>query len=174
MAEKKTATEKIASKTSVYQILSHQSGNALSVENARTENGALLTVDAPDKESASQTWKVIPEANGTCKIMNAASQKAIDVINGSTENGAWLHQWNPCETDTQLWEIVPTSAGYYKVISKASGKALDIVDISHEAGAHVQIWEPSSGENQEWRFRKLTSAEETKKAGSKTSPRQWS
>lgn len=158
------AEKKIASKTCTYQILSHQSGNALSVEDSSTENGALLTMDAPEKENSAQVWQVLPEANGCCRIVNTASKKAADIINGGTENGAWLHQWDSCEADTQLWKLVPASAGYYKIISQSSGKALDIVNISSETGAHLQIWEPTDGKNQEWEFVKLSSSAESQKA----------
>lgn len=155
MAVKKTATEKFASNSKSYQILSKQSGKAISVEDCDAGNGALLAMNTPDKNVASQFWKLEPAADGYCRLVNTASGKSIDVINGGTENGAWLHQWEPCDTDTQLWKLESSSRGCYKLISKASGKCADIVDISNEEGAHLQIWDNVDGENQEWKLLQL-------------------
>lgn len=164
MTAKKTATEKFSSKNSFYQILSRQCGNAVSVEGRNEGNGTLLTMDVPDQKAKEQEWKIVPAAGGFCRIQNVATGCCLDLIEGGTENGTWLHQWETCDTDTQLWKLEPASDGFYKIISKAAGRCVDIVDISSEAGAHLQIWEQVSGENQEWKLSEIPMASETKKA----------
>ncbi|WOC31246.1 MULTISPECIES: RICIN domain-containing protein [Caproicibacterium] len=161
MTGRKNATQKFASNGKCYQILSRQSGKAIGVD----EDGTLLIMCTPDPSALSQSWKLETAEDGFCRIFNTASGKAVDVINGGTGNGAWLHQWPPCDADSQLWKLEPASSrGCYRFLSKASGKCMDIVDISSEEGAHLQIWDSLDGENQEWKLVAITDGAEAPKA----------
>lgn len=164
MAGKRTATEKFVFSSNLYQILSKQSGKVISVEDSGADSGTLLTMDTPDKSIPAQSWRLEAAGDGFCRIVNTTSGKSIDIIQGGTDNGAWLHLWETCDTDTQMWKLEPSSRGYYRLTSKASGKCIDIVDISNEPGAHLQIWDSVKGENQEWKLVQLSSDEESKKA----------
>lgn len=146
MAVKKNETQKLASETKYYKILSVQNGLALSVEDASAENGALLVTDVP-ADTDVQSWKIAPAVDGTCRLVNKQTGKVADVIEGGMQSGAWMHQWSAAEAPTQLWEVEAVEGGY-RFVSRASGKCMDIVGLSKAAGAHVQIWDAADGDNQ--------------------------
>ncbi|MBA2681989.1 MAG: RICIN domain-containing protein [Ktedonobacteraceae bacterium] len=83
------------------------------------------------------------------KIVSVNSGKALDVVGGSTANGALVDQWTDSGANNQKWNIVAVGS-YYKLISVNSGKALDVVGGSTANGALVDQWTDSGTNNQQW------------------------
>lgn len=104
----------------------------------------LVTVEEKDAAKA-QLWRFSPEADGTYRLVNVQSKKALDIIASGTVNGAWTHQWEIIDTNSQLWTI-EEEAENVRLRSVSSGKYLDV---ALQDDLHVQIWE-KGGENQLW------------------------
>ena len=136
-------------KTKEYKILTAVSGKYLTADDTN-----LITVEEADPEKA-QLWKFVPEADGSWKIVNVKTQKALDIIDGGDVNGAWTHQWENVDTVSQHW-AVEKAGEQVRFLSVSSGKYLDVVLADQK---HVQIWE-KAGENQLWT---LETVEKTKK-----------
>ena len=93
---------------------------------------------------------VSPIANGTYKIINRNSQKALDVFNNQTVNGSKVDQWGYNGGNNQRWTVTQLGGGQYKIVGVQSGRALDVVSQSVADGALIDIWDYNSGENQKW------------------------
>ncbi len=104
----------------------------------------LIVVEA-QREDPAQRWKFVQEADGSYRILNVQSKKALDIIDGGVVNGAWTHQWEEVQTPSQLWNIEEEQTAV-RLCSVSSGKYLDV---ALEDATHVQIWE-RGGENQLW------------------------
>ena len=87
-------------------------------------------------------------ANGTYKIINRASGKALDAKGGATANGTSLIQWGYNGGNNQRWTVTNLGNGQYKIINVASGRALDISAASQDAGASALLWDYNGGLNQ--------------------------
>lgn len=84
------------------------------------------------------------------KIVNANSGKVLDVIGGSTANGAGIQQWEWLKGLNQQWQIVPIGNGYSRIVNVNSGKVLDVSNYRTDDGAPIQQWDWLSGANQQW------------------------
>lgn len=129
-------------KTKNYHIIAVAGGKYLT---AGEDN--LITAEQPD-ESKAQLWKLLDAGNGCYRILNTAAQKAVDIIDAGTMNGAWLHLWEQTEVTSQLWTI-EEEGEHLRLRSVSSGKYLDV---ALQDNTHLQIWE-KGGENQLWELR---------------------
>ena len=69
----------------------------------------------------------VAHADDFHQIVNTATDKCVDVVNGSKANGARIHQWD-CEGDaSQLWASIDLGNGFVQFVNKNSGKCLDLV-----------------------------------------------
>lgn len=61
------------------------------------------------------------------ELVNTATDKCVDVVKGSKETGARVHQWD-CERDpSQLWASIDLGNGFVQFVNKNSGKCLSLV-----------------------------------------------
>ncbi len=88
--------------------------------------------------------------NSKYKLLNVHSGKALDVVGGSTADGAAVDQWGDNGGANQQWELVSVSGGYFKIISVNSGKALDVFNASTSDGGNIDQWTDNGGANQQW------------------------
>ncbi|EIP99995.1 CBM6-containing protein,putative carbohydrate-binding protein [Opitutaceae bacterium TAV1] len=90
-------------------------------------------------------------ANGTYKIVNRNSGKAMDVVNASTANGAKIQQWGYAGTGNQQWVFTHRGANQYTITSARTGKAIDQAAGLVLSGDHIQMYSlNSSSANQRW------------------------
>lgn len=90
---------------------------------------------------------------GVYVIRARHSGKALDVVGGSTENGALVHQWDYFGGNSQQWGVQSTGDGYYTVTNLHSGKAMDVVGGYQEDGTGIHQWEAYNNfPSQQWRF----------------------
>lgn len=89
-------------------------------------------------------------SEGTHRIVNVNSGKALDVRDGSTDDGANVQQWEYDGTEKQHWQVESVGDGYYRLVASHSGKALDVSGVSTDDGANVHQWTYVDGENQQW------------------------
>lgn len=80
------------------------------------------------------------------------SNKAVDVAEESTEDGASIVQWSKSGGDNQRWKLEHAENGYYYIIFQHSGKVLDVSEGNTEDGASIVQWSKSGGDNQKWKL----------------------
>ena len=88
-------------------------------------------------------------ANGTYRIINRNSGKALDAYNNGTADGTNVDQWPYGGGNNQRWTVTYLGSGQYSVINVNANKALD-VNASGGSGANVQLWTNYSANNQKW------------------------
>jgi hypothetical protein len=96
-------------------------------------------------------------ANGTFKIVNRNSGKALDAIGNATANGTQIIQWTYSGGNNQRWTLQDQGSGQYSIIGVASGKGLDVTGVSTADGAKVELYTYAGGNNQKWTFAATTS-----------------
>jgi hypothetical protein len=90
--------------------------------------------------------------SGTYKITARHSNKALDVTNSGTQDGANVQQWTANGTPAQQWIVTATSDGYYKLVNKASNKALEVSNNATTDGGNVQQWSYVGSNSQQWKI----------------------
>ncbi len=89
--------------------------------------------------------------NGTYKLINRNSTKAMDVVDASTANGAKLQQWGYSATSNQKWIFTHRGANQYTITSSQTGKAIDQAAGQILSGDYVQMYTLNTGSaNQRW------------------------
>ena len=88
--------------------------------------------------------------NGTYRLVNRKSNKALDLNGGGTANGTAAVQWTYDAADSQAWTLTDQGNGQYQILGVASGKVLDVSGGSTADGATVQIWAWGGTNNQKW------------------------
>ncbi|OQP60506.1 hypothetical protein A3860_33110 [Niastella vici] len=76
--------------------------------------------------------------NGIYRIIATHSNKAVEVKDGSTAEGALLGQNPYSSSGNQHWRITPISGTDYKIINLRSGKAMDVVNNAITNGAAIE------------------------------------
>lgn len=93
-------------------------------------------------------------ANGIYVIKARHSGKALDVVGGSTGNGALIHQWEAYDNfPSQEWQVTSLGNGYYSIKNINSNKALDVQGGSTDEGAAIHQWDAYTNfPSQEWKI----------------------
>ncbi|WP_026930895.1 RICIN domain-containing protein, partial [Glycomyces tenuis] len=86
-------------------------------------------------------------------IVNRNSGKCVDVVSGSTADGAEIIQYDCHGGSNQQWRFQEVGGGYYQIISQASGRCLDVDAASTANGARIIQWSCNGGTNQQWELR---------------------
>ncbi|MCH7230564.1 RICIN domain-containing protein [Glycomyces sp. L485] len=92
------------------------------------------------------------EAQSTA-FVSRNSDKCVDVVSGSTENGAEIIQWDCHGELNQQWELQDAGEGYYTIVSQSSGRCLDVDAASTANNARIIQWSCNGGTNQQWQLR---------------------
>ncbi|MGW0809016.1 pectinesterase family protein [Nonomuraea sp. NPDC002799] len=96
----------------------------------------------------------VPVAGGVYQLKVTTSAKCLDVVAGSTDNGAQVQQWG-CSGDTwQQFTVVSGGSGVYTLRNVNSGRCLDVPNGAATSGLRLQQWGCGDGlkSNQLWRF----------------------
>ena len=91
-------------------------------------------------------------ANGTYRLMNRKSGKAMDAYGAQTANGSKIVQWTYGGGANQKWTITGLGGGNYKIIGVQSGKSLDINAGGTGNGTKLQLWDYWGGAAQTFKF----------------------
>lgn len=79
--------------------------------------------------------------------------KALDLADWHTDNGANYQIWDSTSKDNQLFRIYKDKTGFYHIENVFSEKSLDATDGSVISGTYVQQWaSDSSNRNQQWKI----------------------
>lgn len=90
--------------------------------------------------------------NGTFKVLNRNSGKALDATGNGTADGTQIIQWTYGGGNNQRWTLLDRGSSQFSIIGVASGKALDVNNNSAVNGSKIQLWTYSGGNNQKWTF----------------------
>ncbi|MBD2703542.1 RICIN domain-containing protein [Spirosoma sp. BT702] len=134
-----------------YRLVSRVSGKVLGVEGGSLEDGALVR-QRTDANQQSQRWRFEATNNGYYKIGAVHSNKVIDVLWGSQQNGAALQQWtfNGNWSYNQHFALLRNTSGYFQIAARHSGKALEVQNGNSDEGGLVVQNTPNGGNNQQW------------------------
>jgi len=91
--------------------------------------------------------------DGRYAFTNRLCNKVIDLVNGSTADGADAIQWGWNSGTDQKWDVAYLGNGQYKLTGVASGKLLEITGASTANGAASQIWPSNNNNCQKWTIR---------------------
>jgi len=114
----------------------------------------IVLMDFVDAARCAQVYNTAyhPVANGTYRLMNWNSGKALDVTGYSTTAGAAIEQWTYNGGGNQKWTFTSqgNNGGYYSLLATHSSQALDVSGGSTTDGATVIQWPWQGGNNQVW------------------------
>jgi hypothetical protein len=89
-------------------------------------------------------------AGATYTLRSACSDKALDISDISTDDGAKAQIWAANGGANQQFKLHDAGGGYYALIAQHSGKALDVSGHETTDGTPVQQWTYSGADNQLW------------------------
>ncbi|MEU0030926.1 non-reducing end alpha-L-arabinofuranosidase family hydrolase [Streptomyces sp. NPDC006335] len=92
------------------------------------------------------------DPNASYVLVNRNSDKALDVYNLATNDGARITQWTRNDQNQQQWQFVDSGGGYYRIKSRHSGKVLDVHNWSTANGGSIVQWADQNATNQQWRL----------------------
>ncbi len=106
---------------------------------------------------AVQTWRLDRQKDGSYKITNNATGKALDVYAGSRASGANVGLYASNDTNAQRWFIYKNTDGTYTMRAKCGTTcALSINGNSTAAGANAQMNTYSGASGQHFRISKIS------------------
>jgi uncharacterized membrane protein len=139
-------------KPKYYRIVCLDTGKALDVTDASTEDGAKIVVKAKS-DAESQQWKMV-KTGDFVKFINRKSGKLLDVPNLTKDEGAEIIQWEDNGGENQQWKVdkpakEKSDKGVF-IKSRCSDLVLDVSGASKEDGASVIQWGYHGDNNQLW------------------------
>jgi hypothetical protein len=116
--------------------------------NITANNGDASFLHLGDFGLYTDLGRTIP--NGTYRVLNRKSNKALDLVNDGTADGTDAVQWAWDGGNSQKWTFTHLGNGQYQALGVASGKLLEVTNASGTNGAIIQLW-PSNNHNcQKW------------------------
>jgi len=88
--------------------------------------------------------------DGTHKLINRNSGKAMDVVDASTANGVKVQQWSYAGNINQKWALVHKGANQYYIKSVQTGKAVDEASSTALSGDYISMWPVKTTAGQRW------------------------
>ena len=141
-----------------YTITDQKSDFVMGIRNFQTGNAASLE-SQQDEGRTIQRWKVIKNSDGSYRILNADTDKAIYLKGGSTAPGTYMGQYTYSGSDNMRFYLVETTAtphtysGTYTIRAAAkTSLALEITDAQLVGGANARLFTYSGGPSQIFRL----------------------
>lgn len=155
--------------SSVNQQFNIQNGNAATLEGYRTSSSqSMADIGSFGVSGGSFTPTLAAQsittfvqtgsgggggvANGTYKLINRNSGKALDAYGAGTANGTQIIQWTYGGGANQKWTVTSLGSSLYKIIGVQSGRSIDISNGGTANGTKVQLWDYLGGTNQKFYF----------------------
>jgi 5-hydroxyisourate hydrolase-like protein (transthyretin family) len=131
------------------------SGLHLGVSGSSTANGAKIQLQKASTTNKAQIFKltrvdVLPQ--GVYNITAAhATNKALDIANGSTASGANIQLYQANGSGAQKFTFrYDSSTGYYFIVNPQSQKVLDVAGAGTANGTNVQLYSTNYTVAQAW------------------------
>ncbi|BCU79789.1 RICIN domain-containing protein [Luteolibacter sp. LG18] len=116
--------------------------------NVTANNGDATGLQVGEIALETNQGRTVP--NGTYRLFNRKSNKALDVNGGSTADGTPAVQWGYDGGSDQKWTFTDQGNGQYQILGVASGKALEVMGNGTGDGPAIDIWPWNGGNNQKW------------------------
>jgi pectate lyase len=113
---------------------------------------AVIVAMAATVVSASTATAAVPADGSAYQVSVTNSGKCLDVVAGSTANGALVQQWGCSGDNWQRFTLNAAGSGYHTLVNVNSGKCLDIPNGTTTSGTQLQQWSCSGATNQQWRL----------------------
>lgn len=107
-----------------------------------TATGTVTGVSTPD------VW----DPNASYQLISRKSNKLLNVIGGSSANGADLEQRADGGMTSQQWQITDAGGGYVKIINRSSGKLIGVENGATTDGAVIEQWNDGGWASQQWQL----------------------
>ena len=85
-------------------------------------------------------------------LVSRHSGKAVDILNGSTGDGAAVVQWSRTGGTSQQFQLISDGGGYYRIKARHSGKVLDVRGAAKGDNVQVIQWPDKKSVNQQWKL----------------------
>ena len=112
----------------------------------------LAITTTPDPEPVPDTGSGGALDDGRYVFINRFSNRAMEVVNASSQSGANVAQYTYNGGSHQQWDVVDLGNGSYSIQAAHSGKALDVWEWNAEDGADVRQWDSTGAVNQQWKI----------------------
>lgn len=93
-----------------------------------------------------------PIANGTYRILNRNSAKALDATGHGTIDGTQIEQWTYASGNNQRWVVTNLGNAQYSIVGVESGKSIDVNAGGTADGTKIQLFTPNGSSGQKWTF----------------------
>ena len=131
-----------------YRLISRLDGQALDANGAT--NGTQI-IQWPYSGGTMQQWTVTDTGNGQYSIVGVQSGLALDIYNGTTNDGTKVDLYYNWGGSMQKYIFTPTDSGYFRISPVSStNSCLDVTGISTNAGTPIQQWTYWGGAGQQW------------------------
>jgi GH43 family beta-xylosidase len=121
-----------------YTIVNRNSGTCVGVAGSSGADGADVVLAGCG--ATSSQWVLDPTADGYHRLVNRSSNKALDVVNCGTGDGANVDQWAWMDNACQQWQVIPTTEGWLRLQNRNSGRVLDVAGCGTADGTNVAQW----------------------------------
>ena len=141
-----------------YTIRNVNSGRVLNVDHSRSDNGTnVLQYSTGDTSCTNELWSIIPQADGTVRIVSAATGATLEFAYGDQKaaNGKNVEMWESNNGKNQRWilgdRIDPIAEGAYKMTAYANAN-FSLDEALSTSNAH--LFSTHTGSNQVFYFEK--------------------
>lgn len=134
-----------------YVVVNRNSGKALDVAGASSEDGAALT-QWGRYDGTNQQFQFVDSGDGYYRLKARHSGKVLDVSSWSTADNAAIHQWSDHGGVNQQFRLADSPDGYVRLINRNSGKAVEVPGFSSADGTGVVQYSDLGGVNQQWKL----------------------
>jgi endoglucanase len=136
--------------------ISNNSGHDWYSMFAKSGSGTAIDLTIRNRSGADRIlhgWGEGPGGVQATDIVSRVSGKCIDVVSGSTADGAEIIQYDCHGGANQQWILRDAGGGYVQIVSQASGKCIDVSGASTANNAKAIQWTCGTGTNQQWQVR---------------------
>lgn len=135
--------------TTWFKIKNYHSGLLLAVSGMSLADSADVT-QWEDNGTVDHLWALLPNGDGTTRIVNRNSGKVLAVNDMSTADGAYVQQYQDNGTADHNWTIEDAGDGYVKFLNANSTKVMAVSGQSTTDGAQVTQWDDNGTPDHLW------------------------
>ena len=131
--------------------LAQNYGSVFDVSGGSGSDGANVQV-WQNNDSGAQKWIFSRNGDGSYTIVNAASNKALDIRDARTDSGTNVQQWSQNGSAAQHWFIDYVGGGFK--ISSALNRSIviDVAGGGSSNGTNIDVWQDNSTSAQRFTF----------------------
>ncbi|HET9516336.1 MAG TPA: RICIN domain-containing protein, partial [Actinoplanes sp.] len=141
-----------------YNVVNNFSNKCLeTTQSVRNDNANVAQRSCATGTAAqTQQWTLDPNGDGTYRLINRNSRKALSVLGCGKGDGANVVQAAWTATACQSWQLTPTANGYVRIDEPTSGKTLDVAMCYTSEDVDVRLWGWVDGSPcQQWRLQPI-------------------